>query len=254
MRRASVLRPKLVLSCEHASAFVPLDLAPLFRGRRGVLATHRGFDIGALGVAKGIARALAAPLVAGGSTRLIVDLNRSLGSRSLFSEFTRPLPRAQRDALVARFHAPHWARALRMVDAAGAPVVHVAVHSFTPVLNGEVRRVDLGLLYDPARPRERAFADALHAAIARRDPTLRIRRNAPYHGRSDCLPTALRKSRRPADYLGFELELNQAMLGTRGDEREWAALLGPSLADAIATTTSRPQRAPRAVRRTAAKR
>lgn len=247
MPRASVSRPKLVLSCEHASAAVPLDLAALFRGRRKLLSTHRGYDIGALGVAQGVARRLAVPLVRGGSTRLIVDLNRSPRSRSLFSEFTRDLPRAERDALIARFHSPHWARAERMIDAAGAPVVHVAVHSFTPVLNGEVRRVDLGLLYDPARPRERAFADALHAAIARRAPALRIRRNAPYHGRSDCLPTALRKARPAADYLGFELELNQAMLRTRRDEREWAALLAPSLAEALAEAgASRARRAPSA--------
>ncbi len=250
VRRAS---PRLVLSCEHASAFVPPDLAPLFRGRRALLATHRGFDLGALGVAQGVARRLAAPLLRGGSTRLIVDLNRSPRSRSLFSEFTRDLPRERRDALVARFHTPHWTRAERMVDTAGVPVVHVAVHSFTPVLNGEVRRVDLGLLYDPARPRERAFADALHAAVARRAPALRIRRNAPYHGRSDCLPTALRKARPAADYLGLELELNQAMLGSPREEREWAALLAPSLAEALADTGSA-ARNPRSLRRKAPKR
>ena len=249
MRRVSDPGSRLVLSCEHASAFVPPDLGFLFRGRRAVLATHRGFDIGAQGVAKGIARRLAAPLVTGGSTRLIVDLNRSPRSRSLFSDFTRDLPRAQREALVARFHTPHWARAERMVDAAGAPVVHVAIHSFTPVWNGEVRRLDLGLLYDPARQRERAFADALHAAIARRAPALRIRRNAPYHGRSDCLPTALRKARSPADYLGFELELNQATLRSAREERAWAALIAPSLAEALANASP-----PRAVRRTAPKR
>lgn len=254
VRRASLSRPKLVLSCEHASAAVPRDLAPLFRGQRSILATHRGFDIGAHGVARSIARRLAAPLVVGGSTRLIVDLNRSPRSRSLFSEFTRDLPRAQREALVARFHTPHWARAERMVDAAGAPVVHVAIHSFTPVWNDEVRPLDLGLLYDPARPHERSFADALHAAIARRAPALRIRRNAPYHGRSDCLPTALRKARRSADYLGFELELNQAMLRSPREEREWAALLAPSLAEALAAMTSPARSATRAVRRTAPKR
>ncbi len=245
MPRARRNPAALVLSCEHASAFVPRDLAPLFRGQRALLATHRGFDAGALGVARGIARRLGVPLLAGGSTRLIVDLNRSPHNPTIFSAMTRSLPRAERAALIARFHAPHWARAERMVDAAGAPVVHVAVHSFTPVLNGEVRPLELGLLYDPRRGRERAFADALHAAVARRAPALRIRRNRPYHGRSDCLPTAFRKARPAADYLGLELELNQATLRGAADERRWAALLAPSLEEALQGFAIAPRRARR---------
>jgi predicted N-formylglutamate amidohydrolase len=247
-----------VLSCEHASAAVPRDLAPLFRDARAVLATHRGWDAGALAVSRSLARRLAVPLVAGRSTRLIVDLNRSAHNRSIFSEFTRDLPRAERAALIARFHAPHWARAGRMVDAARAPVVHVAVHSFTPKLHGQVRPLELGLLYDPRRSRERAFADALHAAIARRAPHLRIRRNRPYHGRSDGLPTAFRKARPARDYLGLELELNQATLRSPEDERAWAAVLAPSLEEALATMAGPPKsatgRAAGRPRRAAAKR
>ena len=49
---------------------------------------------------------------------------------------------------------------LRAAVAARKQVLHVAVHSFTPVLHGERRNADVGLLYDPARPRERAFRGA----------------------------------------------------------------------------------------------
>jgi hypothetical protein len=31
------------------------------------------------------------------------------------------------------------------------------VHSFTPVLGGEIRKADIGLLFDSRRPAERAF-------------------------------------------------------------------------------------------------
>lgn len=240
--------PRLVLSCEHASNRVPKDLAFLFRRRDlPILATHRGFDAGALEVARGIARRLGAPLVAGGTTRLIVDLNRSPHNRSLYSDWTRDLPLAARRRLVARLHAPHWARVARMVDDAASPVVHVAVHSFTPVLHGRVRPLELGLLYDPARPLERRFADRIAAGVARRSADLRVRRNAPYRGVSDCLPTALRRTRRPEDYLGLELELNQAALQTARARRAWAALLAEVLGEALGalprrSTRSRPAR------------
>ncbi|MBY0399154.1 N-formylglutamate amidohydrolase, partial [Myxococcota bacterium] len=116
---------------------------------------------------------------------------------------------------------------------AARPVVHVAIHSFTPVLGDDVRDFELGLLYDPQRPRERRFADSLHAGLAARAPEIRIRRNAPYRGTSDGLPTAFRKARRPAAYLGLEIELNQVALGTRRERTRWVALLAPVLREAL---------------------
>ena len=225
---------RLVLSCEHASAAVPRAYAGLFRGAESVLASHRGWDIGAAPVARMLARALGAPLVEGRTTRLLIDLNRSRHNRTLFSEWTRALPCEERAALVAHHHAPHWQRLEQLVEAAETPVVHVAVHSFTPVLRGRVRELELGLLYDPRRPRERRFADRIHAAVERQAPALRIRRNAPYRGTSDALPTAFRKTRRPADYLGLELELNQATLATARDRSAWGKLLATAVCEALA--------------------
>lgn len=220
---------------------MPPDLAPLFRGERAILATHRGFDAGALDVARGLARRLAAelaaPLVAGGTTRLVVDLNRSPHNRTIFSRFTRDLPLPARRALIARFHAPHWARVERAVAQAARPVVHVGIHSFTPVLGDDVRDFELGLLYDPQRPRERRFADRMRAGLAVRAPEVRVRRNAPYRGTSDGLPTAFRHARRPGDYLGLEIELNQAVLGSRRERLAWVALLAPVLREALAKTS-----------------
>ncbi|MEZ4331532.1 MAG: N-formylglutamate amidohydrolase [Myxococcota bacterium] len=224
---------RLVLTCEHASAFVPPAFASLFAGDRAVLATHRGFDAGALDVARSLARRLRAPLVAGATTRLLVDLNRSPHNPAIFSRWTRPLPSARRAALLARFHAPHWRRVERLLDAAERPVVHVAVHSFTPKLGRDVRDFEIGLLYDPRRPRERAFADRLREALRAHPTELRIRRNAPYRGTSDGLTTAQRERRRARDYLGLELELNQAILRTPAARRRVAAAIADALQAAL---------------------
>lgn len=236
MTRADAER-RLILTCEHASNRVPAELARLFRGERALLATHRGWDPGALEVAQGLARRLRAPLVAGEATRLVVDLNRSPHNRAVFSKFTRDLPRPARETLLARYHAPHWARVERLVARARRPVVHVAIHSFTPVLGDDVRDFELGLLYDPQRPRERRFMEAVRASVAERAPALRVRRNAPYRGTSDGLPTAFRRARRPADYLGLELELNQAVLGRASERRDWVELLAPVLREALIETS-----------------
>jgi predicted N-formylglutamate amidohydrolase len=226
---------RLLLTCEHATNAVPRAYARLFRGHAGVLATHRGYDLGAHDVARALARALGAPLFAGRVTRLLVDANRTPGHFALFSPWSRDLPEAERRELMARFHAPHWKR----VRAAALPrgtarVVHVGVHSFTPVWNGTPREIDVGLLYDPARPIEADFCARWADALRRADPSLRVRRNAPYRGISNCLPTALRRELPASRYLGLELELSQALLATAAGRRRTARLVGASLREVVA--------------------
>jgi len=223
----------LLLTCEHGGNRVPPAFAALFRGRgaRALLDSHRGFDPGALDAARRLARATGAPLLAATTTRLLVDPNRSATNPAVFSARTRGLPRAEREALLARFHAPHRRRVREAIDRLARPgrgVLHVAVHSFTPRLRGERRDFDLGLLYDPARPPERALARRWVERLAAAAPTLRVRRNAPYRGASDGLTTALRRELGPG-YLGIELELSQAALA----DRERRAALLAALADRL---------------------
>src|SRR5690606_1376771 len=102
----------------------------------------------------------------------------------------------ERLRLVQRIHQPHRAAvdaALAELMARHARVVHVAVHSFTPVLDGERRDADVGLLYDPRRAGEAALAPAWAAALRAGEPRLRVRRNYPYLGTSDGLTTSLRR-------------------------------------------------------------
>jgi predicted N-formylglutamate amidohydrolase len=106
--------------------------------------------------------------------------------------------------------------------AAGHRVIHVASHSFTPVLDGEVRTADVGLLYDPARPPEVALAARWKAAFAEVAPDLRVRRNYPYAGKGDGLTSSLRCRFPPGQYVGMEIEVNQAFVLAR--RRSWRRL------------------------------
>ena len=207
--------PALVLSCEHGGNRVPAEWRHLFVGARTLLASHRGWDPGALAMARVLARRFEVPLVAADVTRLLVDLNRSPANPRVFSRLTRPLSAATRAELLARWHAPHRARVTAAIDRAvarGRPVIHVAVHSFTPVLDGVVRTADIGLLYDPSRAREREAALRWRAALHELAPSLRVRLNYPYRGTSDGLTRAVRERHRDRDYAGIELELGQRLL------------------------------------------
>ncbi|MDB5891342.1 MAG: N-formylglutamate amidohydrolase [Polaromonas sp.] len=224
MYNGRVRNDALIVTCEHGGHEVPPAYAPLFAGHQALLQTHRGWDPGALELAQQIAAAFDAPLFASTTTRLLIDLNRSIGHKTLHSEATRGLPLATRREIAAQHYLPHRraieAEVARLV-AAGMRVVHIASHSFTPELHGIVRP-DIAWLYDPRRSAEGPFVARWLAATRRRQPGLKLRRNFPYHGRLDGLTARLRK-RHPADhYIGTEIEINQRYFHAGGEA--WDAL------------------------------
>lgn len=225
-----------MITCEHGGNRVPARHADAFRSAGRALRSHRGWDPGALALARELARSLGAPLVATTTTRLLVDANRSLGHPRLFSEHTRGLPARERDAIVERWWRPHRAAAEELVrsQARRRPVLHVSVHSFTPRWKGRPREVDVGLLYDPRRGRERAFATEWLDALRSREPDLRLRRNQPYRGNADGLTTTLRARFGDRAYAGLELEVSQRFpLGPPARWRRLRRALREALEEAL---------------------
>lgn len=221
---------RVVVTCEHGGNRVPKEYEACFRGRRSAVDSHRGFDRGALVVARLLARELNAPLFYSTVTRLLVDLNRSRGHPRLFSEFVRETSPETRSRILDRYYRPYRReveRSIERVISEGDRVLHLGVHSFTPVWDGFLRNADLGLLYDPSRRPERGFAVSLQRVLDFRE--LRIRRNYPYRGSADGFTTDLRRLHPPSGYLGIEIELNQGSF----DRRARLSEIAGSLADAI---------------------
>jgi predicted N-formylglutamate amidohydrolase len=230
----------LLLTCEHGGNRVPRRYAALFASRRAqrALESHRGYDIGALGVARTLARLLHAPLHFATVSRLFVELNRSRGHRALFSEFSACLDHEARAAVVERYYMPHRARVSDAISSArstGALVCHIGVHSFTPALRGVRRSADVGLLYDPGRREEARFCAAWQAELTALYPDLRVRRNYPYLGTSDAFTTELRTLFAADEYLGIELEVNQALARERMGLRRVTQAVAQSLGAALQT-------------------
>jgi predicted N-formylglutamate amidohydrolase len=202
----------LLVTCEHGGRRVPPRYRSLFFGHEALLDTHRGSDFGALALAREMADAFAAPLYASTTTRLLIDLNRSIGHPSLHSEATRHLSAAERRTIVETYYRPHRDKVeadVRQAIERGECALHIASHSFTPELNGEVRNADVGLLYNPARAGEKQFARRWMEALRDIEPGLRVRLNYPYAGKGDGLTALLRKRWAPQEYIGIELEVNQ---------------------------------------------
>jgi predicted N-formylglutamate amidohydrolase len=227
-----------LITCEHAGNAVPPGYLPLFAGREGLLASHRGFDLGALATAEALARATGAPLLSVALTRLLADHNRSIGHPRLFSDITKPLPRRTRLEILATCYVPHREAVIRKIAAlraTGRRVLHIASHSFTPRLGDVVRHCDVGFLYDPKRAVEKAFCSRWLRELRCLDGALILRRNYPYRGVTDGLVTALRRRFGEA-YVGMELEVNQRFaLGSD----EALASINDHLSEALLRTMGR---------------
>jgi predicted N-formylglutamate amidohydrolase len=215
----------LVITCEHGGNRIPAPYRDLFHAHQALLDSHRGYDPGALTMARALAKKFAAPLLASTVSRLLVDLNRSVGHPRLYSEATRKAPAEVRRRILKHYYQPYRAQAERFVRQAIArhgQVIHLSSHSFTPELDGKVRDADIGLLYDPARPGEADLCERWKTSLKACALDLAVRRNYPYAGNGDGLTAWFRRRLPPSAYVGIELEVNQKHVVASA--RNWTAM------------------------------
>jgi predicted N-formylglutamate amidohydrolase len=220
--RLAVHPGQFVISAEHATNRIPAAYNNLgLSGRQ--LQTHIAWDPGAGIVARACARALGCPCHPGHVSRLLVDLNRSLGHSKLMARRSfsiavpgnRDLSPAEKERRIRLYYRPFREAVLsdvrRAIEEYGR-CIHLSIHSFTPVVGRVVRHAEIGLLYDPHRPLERLVADELLRRLS--DDGFHVRRNYPYRGVSDGHTTHLRRDFRKPTYAGVEIEVNQRLLKT----------------------------------------
>lgn len=243
--------PGLVVICEHASNALPsarpdlggdLGLAPATRS------SHAAWDIGALGLARGIAARLGAEARIGGGavlvhaplSRLAYDLNRApdhpsaMPAKSEVHEIpgNLALTPAQRLARVGAIYRPFHATladVIARIMAQGVRPVLLAVHSFTPVFHGQPRAVEFGIIHDD----DPALSLALLAAA--QGCGLDTRLNEPYSAAGDVTHT-IRLHAVPCRLANTMIEVRNDLIADAPAQEAMAARLAPILAQAIAAT------------------
>lgn len=203
---------QILITCEHGGNKVPQKYRYLFANNQSVLETHRGYDPGALEMAKTIVKHLQCPFVYESISRLLVEQNRSCHHKEIFSEYSLQLSESQRSDLIKHIYDPFHTKVDSYIATAVKKnkfVAHFSIHSFTPVLNGETRNADIGLLYDPSRKEELTIVDSIKSQLLEMIGGIKIRKNYPYRGNSDGQTTTLRKRYTEKQYSGIEIEINQ---------------------------------------------
>jgi len=237
--------PKIVLTCEHAGNEVPKKLRSFFKGSSKLRESHRGWDFGALAVAKIVQRNLNTCLFYSKTTRLVVDLNRSVENPTLFSKFITPLDEKMRFHILSMHYHPYRKMVksyiLRKLAAERKTrIAHFSIHSFTPVLKGKIRTCEIGLLYDPKFKFEEQLAERLRLELRQRFPDLRIKMNYPYRGDGDGQTTILRNDLPKGRYAGIEIEMNKKWITDeikRGRLKKTSTLIAEALHEATRAQT-----------------
>lgn len=218
----------VVVSCEHGSARMPEGWSWPAEDL-WLVGTHWSYDIGAADCARELAAVVGCPALLARFTRLLVDPNRLLDSPTLFRraaegrtvQLNARVDDADRDRRLARLYGPYHEAFGRVVASRPAAVV-VAMHSFTPIYEGEARSIDAGVLFD------RDEGLALHVTRRLSAAGFHARLNEPYSGRAGMMYAAQQHADahgRPA----LELEVRQDLAASPPWRARFVRALGEAL-------------------------
>ncbi len=228
----------IFLTCDHASHAVPAALDGLGIDR-AALTNHIGWDIGAAKVTRRLAELLDAPAVLAGYSRLIVDCNRPpeatdripAVSDGVAVPANRGLDEAAVAARVEAFFTPYHAvirEGLEAKLAAGMVPALIAIHSFTPALNGVRRPWHVGVCWehDPRLPQPllAALRAELGIVVGDNEPYAIVGPTdytMPEHGAKRGLPHAL-------------IEIRNDLIRDQTGVEAWAERLAGALTTALA--------------------
>jgi len=227
-----------VIVVDHASARIPRRL-----GNLGVptpqLQRHIAWDIGSLAVARQVAAALDAPLVAQNYSRLVIDCNRDPRVATSIPQVSESVAipgniglsddevAARRTEIFDPYH-DHVRALLDERLAEGRPTILVAQHTMTDIYHGVRREMHAAVLYN----RDRRFA-GLVLDLLRRDSNLLIGDNEPYFV-SDETDYSIPYHGEARNLPHVEIEIRQDLVSDEAGQADWARRIQRTLQEAEA--------------------
>ena len=184
----AVSEAPILLVCDHASCRFPESLGDMgldpFARR-----CHLAVDIGAGALTERLSESLGVTGVLAQYSRLVVDCNRQLLDPSAFLVFGDGIfvpgnnnlgadaKKHRSDAIYWPYHQAISDQVARLRSIGPAPLF-VSIHSFTPVLNGISRSLEMGVLWDADEEVAMIVIDELRRA------GFKVGDNEPYSGKA----------------------------------------------------------------------
>ena len=178
----------ILLVCDHASCRFPKSLGDMGldpAARR----CHLAVDIGAGPLTERLAGSLGVTSVLAQYSRLVMDCNRQLMDPGAHLEYgdgivvpgNKNLHQADKDLRAKTLYWPYHDavdKQIQRLRNIGPPPAFIAIHSFTPVMNGEARPWEMGVLWDADTRLRDIFLEGFS------DAGFRVGDNEPYSGKA----------------------------------------------------------------------
>jgi predicted N-formylglutamate amidohydrolase len=224
---------------DHAGRAVPGRLQGLGLSETA-FDLHIAYDIGALGLARRLADTLGAMVISQTYSRLVIDCNRGPNEAAAMVEVSdgvavpgnRGLAAEARAARALEIHQPYHRRigeALAARRARGLRTVLLCQHSFTPILGGDARPWDVGVLHLG----DSAISQAM-LGLLRAKGDLTVGDNQPYAMDGTDFTAPFHVRTQGCEML--ELEVRQDLIADAAGQEVMAARLARLLAEALRQT------------------
>lgn len=232
-------KSRWLITVDHASNHVPVEING---GDLGLAAKdmqrHIAYDVGALGTSLRLGELLDAPVIASNFSRLVIDPNRGEDDPTLVMHLydgtiipaNRNIDEAEIERRKQAYYRPYH-NALADLAAARDDIIIVAMHSFSPKLNGRAPRPwEIGILHAPQEDR---FSIPFIKRLEQ-EADLTVGDNEPYAGHlpGDSVDTHAFAHGR----LNTLVELRHDEIDTEAKQTAWAERLAPILTDVLDTT------------------
>ncbi|MBH66716.1 MAG: N-formylglutamate amidohydrolase [Rhodospirillaceae bacterium] len=226
----------LLLTSDHNGCTIPDKLNDLGVPKHE-LRRHVAYDIGIDGVAQSLAERFDAPLVVSNYSRLVVDCNRRPGTAAsipVVSDRTKVtgnenLKRSDKKSREFEIFYPYHnaiekrIRQMRQKSKVSRGPILIALHSFTPVMNGVFRPWQIGVLWKDNDELARPLIEAL-----RSDSSLCIGDNQPYSG-SEPAGYTFEEHVLNHDLISVAIEFRQDLVEFQSGAEYWADVFATCL-------------------------
>jgi len=223
---------EMVLICDHAANTVPPPLE-VSEDDQFWLHTHWAWDIGAAAVTCELARRRRLLAVLSSFSRLVCDPNRSCDDPTWIRthieghplSFNQQLDAEERQRRLTSYYEPYHQSidgVMQRMQSLGGEVSMLSIHSFTPRLGNDERRMETGILYDRYEPVARRLAGLLEGQ------GFTTALNEPYSGLAGMMTSAQRHGTRYG-VIYLQLEIRQDLIATDDQAHDVAERISAAL-------------------------
>ena len=223
----------ILFTSDHNGSSIPKKLKNL-----GVSAhemrRHVAYDIGINAVSHALAARFNAPLIVSNYSRLVIDCNRYPGAISSIpmisdrtvvpgNENLSSSSAQDREKEIFTAYHSSVSKQIEMMQRNGKGPTLIALHSFTPVMDGEFRPWQIGILWKDDERLARPIIEKL-----RQDKTLNIGDNKPYSG-SEPAGYTVDYHVVPLNLMSIAVEFRQDLIEFQSGAEYWANCFGDAL-------------------------